>query len=121
MNAKQFLTVFLAGVRDDSFKDRLSNETVDKFLADVYLPGTGAFSVPLTQIQYGQLLNVPPMSGQYKLPFRLEVSQQIKTSKLGNSYASAQLVVRFGVLEPLVEAPVVPVGKSAAQIAAERS
>ena len=101
---KLLLTVFLSGVRDDSYKDK-DNNLRERYLADVYLPGTGAFSIPLTRQVYDVLVSVPPMSGQYELPVSIEVvNRVVKSAGAGGritEYARQELALRFGDLSPV--------------------
>ncbi len=94
---KQVLIVYLAGVRDDSYTNR-ANAHVEKFVADLYHPGTGSFSIPVPTVVYGQLLNLPPMVTQFKLPYRLESQPRVIKGETG-SYARNEISVRFGDLE----------------------
>lgn len=96
------LMVFFAGARDDSYTAR-DGKKVERFMADVYLPGTGAFSFPVSATVYAGLLNTPPMVTQFKLPVRLEVVQRVMKSESGAAYARSELAVRFGDLERMEE------------------
>jgi hypothetical protein len=96
---KQIFTVFLAGVRDDSYTKKSTGEHISRFMADLYHPGTGAFSIPVNATVYAQLLNHPPMVTQFKLPYRLEVAQRVVKLDGGGSYARQEMGIRFGDLE----------------------
>lgn len=97
---KLLLVVFLAGVRDDSYtaKDGTHKE---RYVADLYLPGTGAFSIPLTRQVFDVLSNVPPMSGQYELPVSIEIEDRIQKTATGFQYVRRELALRYGDLTPV--------------------
>lgn len=101
---KLLLLVFLAGVRDDSY-DAKDGTRKERYLADLYLPGAGAFSIPLTRQVYDVLVNVPPMSGQYELPVSIEIEDRIQKAANSNfQYVRRELALRYGDLTPAAQA-----------------
>jgi hypothetical protein len=98
---KTVLTVYLQGVRDDSYTKKSTGEHVPRFMADLYHPGTGSFSLPVNTTVYAQLINLPPMVTQFKLPYRLEPTLRVVKLDGGGSYARQEMGVQFGDLEQI--------------------
>lgn len=96
---KLLLLVFLSGVRDDSYTTK-NNEHKERYLADLYLPGTGAFTIPLARQVYDVLLSAKPMS-EYELPVTIEIVDRVASSASGFQYARRELALRYGDLTPV--------------------
>lgn len=97
MNKLQ-LECFLKGVKDDSYGE--GAERKERYLAEVYAPGHGDFSVPVSAVTYGKLTEFPPMVSKFRVSVQLEARQNVATSgKSGRQYVQTSTVARFGDLE----------------------
>lgn len=111
----QKLTVWFQGVRDDGYTKKGETVRTERYLADVYLPGSGAFDISVTRAVYEKLLLAKPMT-EAILPMSLEIRQDVQKSANGNAYARRNLTPKFGDLELVAaSAPVAapaPVGRA---------
>lgn len=95
---------WMNGVRDDSYdkKDKETGkvERVERYVADVYIPGLGAAELPVTPQEYGALLGVKPNT-EATVPVRLEIANVVIPARVpgGRSFARRELQARFGNLE----------------------
>lgn len=91
--------VFFNGVRDESYIKKGEDKQTDRFVADMYMPGVGAYDVLLSTGQYAQFLNLQPGT-QMLQGFKIEVRNSVVAGAKG-SFAVRRPEVRFLDLELL--------------------
>lgn len=87
---------FFMGVRDDSYTKK-DGVRVERFLADVYVPGLGGFDMPVTAAQYAGLLQQSPNTPMV-LPLQLRIENTMREFN-GRKFPVRDLTVRTGALE----------------------
>lgn len=93
--------VTLNGCRTRSWDDKKTGEKQTRFIADLYMPGLGAYDVMLTPEQYAQLVNLPPNTPLVQ-HYRMEIRDEVVSREGGRPFAVRRPVVVFGALS-LVE------------------
>lgn len=91
--------VFFNGVRDESYRKKGEETVTERFVADMYMPGVGAYDVLLTAGQYARFLNLQPGT-QMLQGFKIEVRNSVVSNGKG-SFAVRRPEVRFLDLELL--------------------
>lgn len=93
--------VILNGCRTRSWKDRKTGEDVVRFIADLYMPGMGAYDAMLTSEQYAQLATLAPGTALVQT-YRMEIRDEVISRDGGRPFAVRRPTVVFGALS-LVE------------------
>lgn len=91
------LKVTVQGVRDDGYTKKGETKRTERFLADVYLQGSGALAIPVSKDVYTALLSVKP-GADALLPFQIQQQAEIRTAG-ERSFGIMKTGVRFGDLE----------------------